>query len=91
MTHRGIDHSPQFYARVAGAIYLIIIAAGLVDEVLIRSKMIVPGDAAATAQRVLAGQTLFRISVAGDLFMHICDVWAGILWLQLSYQRISDV
>jgi hypothetical protein len=74
MTNRNVETSPQTYARIAGVIYLIIIVAGAIDEALIRSRLIVPRNAAATAQNIMAAQTLFRVSVAGDLFMHICDI-----------------
>lgn len=66
------------YARVGGVLYLIIIILGGVDEIFIRAKLIVPGDAAATARNIQASATLFRLSIAGDLVMHICDI-PGIL------------
>lgn len=36
--------------------------------------MLVPGDTAATAQHILASETMFRLSIAGDLIMHITDL-----------------
>lgn len=32
------------------------------------------GDAAATAQKIMASESIFRIGVVGDLLMHVCDV-----------------
>ncbi|MEO6390991.1 MAG: DUF4386 domain-containing protein [Pyrinomonadaceae bacterium] len=66
--------SPQRYARIAGAFYLIIIVAGFLAEVFIRGKLIVSGDATATANNILASETLWRLGVAGDLLMHLSDI-----------------
>jgi len=69
-----LTRSPQTYARLAGALYLVIIILGLVDETFIRGSLIVPGDTAATANKIIAWESLFRWGIVGDLIMHICDV-----------------
>ena len=66
--------SPQVYARVAGIAYLVIIVTGAFGEIFIRNKMMVSGDAAATMKNILADPLRWRIGIAGDLLMHICDV-----------------
>ncbi len=66
--------SPQIYARLGGLLYLIIIALGIFGEVVVRAKLIVPGDALATAHRILASELLFRCGIAGDIVMHLCDL-----------------
>ena len=66
--------SPQIYARTGGIAYLIIIVAGALGELFIRNTLIVTGDAAATANNIAASPLLWRIGIAGDLFMHVCDV-----------------
>ncbi len=71
--------SPQRYARIAGLLYLVIIIAGVMGELMVRGTMVVPGDAAATAARIAASPGLWRIGIAGDVLMHVCDVvvmWA---------------
>jgi hypothetical protein len=70
--------SPQTFARVGGALYLLIIFAGALGELFIRGKLVVPGDAAATASRILASESLWRLGIAGDLVMHVCDVF--VMW-----------
>ena len=40
----------------------------------VRGSLIVAGDAAATAQKIMASESLFRSGVTGDLLMHVCDV-----------------
>lgn len=66
--------SPQVYARAAGIAYLIIIVAGLIGEMFIRNKLIVSGNPAATVTNIANSELLWRIGIAGDLLMHVCDV-----------------
>ena len=74
MIDRGTELSPQLYARVGGLLYLVIIIAGIFGEMFVRSGIVVSGDAAATANNIVASQQLWRIGIAGDLVMHMCDV-----------------
>ena len=69
-----IDRSPRQVARIAGVLYLVIIIAGIWAFFFVRSSLIVPGDAAATANEVLASEGLFRASIAADLVMIMSDV-----------------
>ena len=68
------ETSPQVYARIGGLAYLFIIVAGAFGEMFIRNTIIVSGDAAATANNIAASPLLWRIGIAGDLLMHVCDV-----------------
>lgn len=70
--------SPQGYARFGGLLYLVIIVAGALGELFIRGKLVVPGNAAATASHILASESLWRLGIAGDLVMHVCDVF--VMW-----------
>lgn len=74
MTEHRSEISPQVYARIGGLLYLVIIVAGILDEMFVRSKIIVSGDAAATANNIMNSQSLWSIGIAGDLIMHVCDV-----------------
>jgi hypothetical protein len=73
----------QAYARAGGALYLIIIVIGVLGEALIRNSLIVSGDAAATAQHILASQFLWRLGVAGQLVLLICAVAMTFIWYVL--------
>lgn len=73
-----VDLSPRVYSRIAGVGYLIIIAAGIFAEFVIRSSMIVPGDATTTANNIMASEQLFRVGIAGDLIMLVCDIVVGL-------------
>lgn len=74
MTGRAVETSPQVYARIGGALYLILILAGMFGVIFVRDKLIVSGDATATANNIIASPLLWRIGIAADLIMHVCDV-----------------
>ena len=61
-------------ARIGGIFYLIIITAGIYGEMFVRPKLVISGDAAATANNIIASQLLWRTGIAADLLMHICDI-----------------
>ena len=70
---------PLFYARVAGFIYLFAMALGIFSQVFVLGRMVVPGDAAATANNILAFEGLFRLGIAVDVITFVSDVviaWA---------------
>jgi hypothetical protein len=74
MTTRTIETSPQVYARITGVLYLIIIILGAAEELLVRGRIIVPGDAAATAANLRSMESLWRFGIASELFLGICTV-----------------
>ncbi|MDD3449070.1 MAG: DUF4386 domain-containing protein [Gammaproteobacteria bacterium] len=83
MTVGTADSSPMVLARVAGLLYLVIIVCGISGEAFIRSGLIVPGDAAATAANIRIFQGLFRASFAADAVMLLCDVAIAVLFYVL--------
>src|SRR3989440_10511817 len=74
MTPRTIEQSPQLYARIGGVLYLIIIVVGLFGEAFVRDRLIVSGDAAATAANIMSHESLWRFHIAAELFLLICAV-----------------
>ena len=65
---------PQHYARAGGALYLFIIVAALFGETFVRGTLIVSGDAAATASKIVGSETLFRAGLVGEMLTCACDV-----------------
>jgi hypothetical protein len=63
--------SPKFAARIAGSLYLLA-SLGLVLALSLRSGVIVPGDAARTADDLRASASLFRVSLAMELVAWAC-------------------
>src|SRR5213080_3266157 len=74
MTDRTVETSPQLYARIGGVLYLIIIVIGLYGEAFVRDRLIIPGDAAATAANIMSHESLWRFHIAAELFLLICAV-----------------
>ncbi len=68
------EFSPLKYARIGGILYLVIIAAGIYGEVFVRAKLVVSGDAMATAANIVASPLLWRMGIAVDLIMQLCDI-----------------
>ena len=66
--------SPQRYARAGGAAYLVIIVTGLVGEMFIRDKLIVPGNRASTAANILSHPLLWRMVLALVLVLYFLAV-----------------
>lgn len=74
MTNHMLEISPQRYARTAGLLGLVIVVAGIFAEAFVRGALVVSGDAEATANNILASESLFRLGFAGELVMFCCDI-----------------
>jgi hypothetical protein len=70
---------PQWYARSCGVLYLYIFVAGSFAELFVRSKLVVSGDAGATAANVMNSESLFRLGFSGELLHLACDVAVAML------------
>lgn len=88
MTNRTAEMAPQVYARIGGLAYLIIIVAGAMGEIFIRSKLIVTDDAVATTKNIAASPLLWRIGIFGDLVMHVFDLVIGVVYYTL-FKRVN--
>lgn len=77
-THHS-DRAPVFYARIAGFIYLFAMALGIFNQSFVLDRVVVDGDAAATAHNIGASVGLFRLGIAADVVTFVSDVviaWA---------------
>ncbi len=68
----GAGASPRVVCGIGGVLYLVIIAGGLYGEAFIRNRLIVPGDAAATAANIESLKSLWRFGIAAEFFMLAC-------------------
>ncbi len=66
-------------ARLAGALYVVIIVFGIFAEVVVRSRLIADGDPGATAANILESEWLFRMGFAADVIVFLCDVALAIV------------
>ncbi|MEZ5779651.1 MAG: DUF4386 domain-containing protein [Paracoccaceae bacterium] len=77
--------SRRLQMRLAGALYVVIIAAGIWSEAFVRAPLIVPGDTAATAANLAAAEGLVRLSFAADTIMALCDAGVAVLLFVLLW------
>src|SRR5215475_15353568 len=80
-------HPTDKAARIAGAVYLSMVFTAPFSLIYVPSKLIVRGDATATASNILAHETLFRLSIFGDLVGHVIFICLGIA----LYRLLSNV
>lgn len=57
-------HSEPRPGRLAGFLYLLLTIAGIFTLIVVPGRTIVPGDAAATAARILGSESLYRTGIA---------------------------
>jgi hypothetical protein len=74
LTRRNSAMTVQTYTRTAGALMLLSFVAGGFGEAYVPSRLIVSGDATATAENFKALDSLFRIGFAGYLVEASCDI-----------------
>ncbi|MGZ3484758.1 MAG: DUF4386 domain-containing protein [Gemmatimonadaceae bacterium] len=73
------EMSPRTKARLAGAFYLVTILAGIFAQGFISARLIVPGDAAATASNILSHDGLFRLGFAIYMIEMVCQIVMTVL------------
>jgi len=61
-------------ARIAGFLYLIMFPLGIFGIMYVPSILIVPGDAATTANNIMASESLFRLSIVSALILQIVNL-----------------
>jgi hypothetical protein len=75
--------SPRVMARVAGALYVVIIVGGAFAQLAVRDRLIVARDAAATARNILEHEFLYRAGFAVEVFYLLCLVPLTLLLYEL--------
>ena len=80
-------HPTDKAARVAGAVYSSMVLTAPFSLIYVPNKLIVPGDATATAANILAHETLFRLSIFADLVGHVIFICLAIA----LYRLLSNV
>ena len=80
-------HPTDKAARMAGALYLSMVITGPFSLMYVPSKLIVRGNATATAANIMAHDTLFRFGIVADLFGQVIFICLAIA----LYRLLSDV
>ena len=82
MPPRNVVASPQLYARIGGALYLALIGLGIYLQ-LVMGRVIVSGDATATAANLVAMEAQWRLAVACELLALVCVTALAMIYFVL--------
>src|SRR5215831_7022548 len=95
-------HPTKKTAHIAGALYLSTVPIAFFAWSYVPGKVVVRGNAAATADNILNHETLFRLSILGDLVGFVIFICLGIAlywllrdvnrtwaWLMVSFVLVS--
>ncbi len=92
MTNRIADTSTRKAALVAGLGLLVMMIPGMFANLFVLERFIVPGDAATTANNIMANESLFRIGICGLVVVLVLDVlvaWALYVFLKPVHKSLS--
>jgi hypothetical protein len=76
--------NPQVYARVGGILYLTMIALGFTEEIFIRDRIMVGGNAAATFANLQKMEMLWRTGIVLELMLLILSVGLAVVLYVLT-------
>jgi hypothetical protein len=75
--------STKNLGRFAGLLYILMSIPGFFAMVYVPSKLIVHGNAAATASNIVASETLFRLGIAGQLISQTGFIFVALALYEL--------
>lgn len=76
-------HPLKKAARIAGAVYLSMVFTAPFTLLYIPNKLVVRGDATATANNIVAHETMFRLAIFGDLITAVIFICLGVALYRL--------
>ena len=90
MTTRNVEISPLIWGRVFGLTILIRFIPAIFSEFFVRSSLIVPGDAATTANNIMASEGLFRSGIASESGVFLIEIVVSVKWTPEIGQFFGD-
>jgi hypothetical protein len=83
MTKRIPETSPRLTARITGAFYLLTTLTGIFAQGFVSERLVVNGDAAATATNIMTHRGLFQLGFAVYLIEMACQIAMTALFYDL--------
>jgi len=83
MTERIAEASPRLKARITGVFYLVTMLTGIFAQGFVSERLVVSGDAAATATNILTHSGLFQLGFAVYLIEMACQIVITALFYDL--------
>src|SRR6266576_1532259 len=83
MTYRITETSPRTKARITGVFYVLTMLTGIFAQGFVSNRLVVPGDAAATATNILTHKSLCHWGVTGYLIEMACQIDMTVLFYYL--------
>jgi len=83
MTNSTTKISPLVYARLAGFLYLLMVPFAVFSIKYLPSILIVPGDAVATANNIVASESLFRLGIVSAFIVQLINLFLVLVLYKL--------